>query len=85
MKPGITFRNKYVSFVLEKRQLFINLILFLMIALACIVGPVLGNTLLSPFEVVSTIMGNGMGANDFIVMQSSSFPYWPGQSLVYQV
>ncbi|SES06134.1 FecCD family ABC transporter permease [Salipaludibacillus aurantiacus] len=70
MKPAITVRSSRFSFIFEKRTVIINLILFFLAVFACVIGPMLGHTLLSPYEVVTALFGNGSGANEFIVMQS---------------
>ncbi|MGY4690772.1 FecCD family ABC transporter permease [Salibacterium sp. K-3] len=57
-------------FSLKTRTNRVLLLLFLAVAAACMVGPSLGNTMLSPLEVIRTIAGEGEGANEFIVMNS---------------
>ncbi|WP_158738052.1 iron chelate uptake ABC transporter family permease subunit [Alteribacillus sp. YIM 98480] len=72
MKKSVTFRNKKntVSFQLETKTMLMLGLLVFFVLLACITGPSLGNKLISPLEVVKTIVGQGTGGNEFIVMQS---------------
>ncbi|MFZ4453142.1 FecCD family ABC transporter permease [Salibacterium aidingense] len=58
------------SFSLKTRTGRVLLLLFLAVLCTCILGPMLGNTLLSPLQVIQTIAGASGGANEFIVMNS---------------
>ncbi|RKL67340.1 iron ABC transporter permease [Salipaludibacillus neizhouensis] len=59
-----------MSFQIETKTVLILLGLCISLFLALILGPSLGNKLLSPLEVVRTIAGVSTGGNDFIVMNS---------------
>ncbi|SDI81279.1 FecCD family ABC transporter permease [Alteribacillus bidgolensis] len=72
MKRYVTFRNKKntVSFQIEGKTILTLGILVFLVLLACVAGPSLGSKLLHPFEVLQTIMGQGTGGNEFIVLGS---------------
>ncbi|MFD2706570.1 FecCD family ABC transporter permease [Salibacterium lacus] len=58
------------TFSLKTRTNRVLLLLFLAAVAACMLGPSLGNTMLSPLEVIRAMGGDGEGANEFIVMNS---------------
>ncbi|SFM29154.1 FecCD family ABC transporter permease [Salibacterium qingdaonense] len=58
------------TFSLKTRTNRVLLLLFLAAVAACMLGPSLGNTMLSPLEVIRAMAGDGEGANEFIVMNS---------------
>jgi iron complex transport system permease protein len=66
----VSFRNSFFSFSLDKKVLLINGLLFLLVIIAVLSGPMLGNTMLGPSRVLDTILGAGSGADEFIIMQS---------------
>ncbi|WP_416148810.1 FecCD family ABC transporter permease [Salipaludibacillus sp. HK11] len=72
MKKYITWRHpkEFVSFQIETKSFLLLILLSVCLLLALIIGPSLGNKLLSPLEVVRTIAGISAGGNEFIVMNS---------------
>ncbi|SFE82285.1 FecCD family ABC transporter permease [Alteribacillus iranensis] len=70
MKRHLGFRNRSFSFQVKSKTVLMIGLLALLVVLACIAGPSLGNKLLSPWEVVKTIIGHSTGGNEFIIMTS---------------
>ncbi|WP_017728886.1 FecCD family ABC transporter permease [Halalkalibacterium ligniniphilum] len=71
----ITFRNKKdtISVQVEKKSVIVICLLSLFVILSVVVGTGLGNTMISPKEVIQTILGKGSGEYDFII-QTLRFP-----------
>ena len=75
MNKNITFRNKKdcISVQLEMRSLKVIFLLSFLVILSAVVGTGLGNTTVSPLEVMKTILGKGSGEYDYII-QTLRFP-----------
>ncbi|SDW19434.1 iron complex transport system permease protein [Marinococcus luteus] len=70
MKRHTTWRTRFFSVQMDMRAIRRMGLLVLAVLAACLLGPSLGNTMLSPVTVVETMMGSGSGANEFIVNNS---------------
>ena len=75
MRKNITIRNKNdsISVQFEKKSVKIIFFLSLLVLLAGVVGTGLGGTVISPMEVIRTILGIGSGEYDYII-QTLRFP-----------
>jgi len=69
MKPNLLFRNKSdsISVQIEKKSVIVICLLFLLVILSVAVGTGIGNTMITPMEVIVTIFGRGSGEYDFII------------------
>ncbi|MDZ5781960.1 FecCD family ABC transporter permease [Marinococcus luteus] len=70
MKRHTTWRTRFFSVQMDKRAMWRMGMLAMAVLAACVLGPSLGNTMLSPVTVVETMMGYGSGGNEFIVNNS---------------
>ncbi|WP_025028696.1 FecCD family ABC transporter permease [Caldalkalibacillus mannanilyticus] len=75
MKQNITFRNKKesISLQVERKSVRVIFLLSFLVVLAGVVGTGIGNTMISPVEVIRTILGVGSGEYDYII-QTLRFP-----------
>ena len=69
MRPNLLFRNKSdtISVQIERKSLIVICLLFLCVILSVVVGTGIGNTMITPLEVILTIFGRGSGEYDFII------------------
>lgn len=70
MKETIMVRSKKdtVSFLIERKAAFAIAVLAILVLLAAVAGPSLGSDILSPLEVLRTILGLNAGEHDFVVL-----------------
>ncbi|MGZ7441358.1 FecCD family ABC transporter permease [Paenibacillus sp. TH7-28] len=70
MRGTIIFRSKKeaVSLQVERRAVLVIAVLVLLVLLAAVLGTSLGNDVISPLEVLRTILGLNAGEYDFVVL-----------------
>ncbi|MCM3698797.1 iron chelate uptake ABC transporter family permease subunit [Paenibacillus macerans] len=70
MRGTIIFRSKKeaVSLQVERRAVLVIAVLVLLVLLAAVFGTSLGNDVISPLEVLRTILGLNAGEYDFVVL-----------------
>ncbi|WP_209121447.1 iron chelate uptake ABC transporter family permease subunit [Alkalihalobacillus sp. BA299] len=69
MSKHITFRdkNEFISVQVETKSVIVIIFLSLLVILSGVIGTSLGNTVISPVEVIRTIIGSGSGEYDYII------------------
>ncbi|RRJ65711.1 iron ABC transporter permease [Paenibacillus oralis] len=70
MRGAFIFRSKQeaVSLQVEKRAVLVIAVLVLLVLLAAVLGTSLGSDLISPLDVLRTILGLNAGEYDFVVL-----------------
>ncbi|GJM67793.1 hypothetical protein HMSSN036_00090 [Paenibacillus macerans] len=70
MRGTFIFRSKKeaVSLQVERRAVLVIAVLVLLVLLAAVLGTSLGSDVISPLEVLRTILGMNAGEYDFVVL-----------------